>query len=233
MERKCKLIYHDLEKEAGQMKKDARVDVWEGISLNGRRYFEGFGDKIIDLKALDFGNDSTVYLVKIKGFENRTQLVKVYDGLKRELKDINKTTKYLKYYNEALGSVRKELNRNNNPLEHKCKINGEEFGFEYKVAQSGILIERNGEVGSWIRNWVPGKNFNDGFREHEEKWEIIDQIQELCEYLTSMYGFEIKPTRMNYKVNIDIKSKTIKVVFTDLANSVSEFMENIGDINNV
>lgn len=230
MNKNNRLVYHKLEERVPEMKKEARIDVWEGFSEQAKRYFEGFEGKMIDLKALDFGNDSTVYLAKIKEFENRTQLVKVYDGLRRELKDIEKTIKYLKYYYEVLGSVRKELRTNSNPLEHQCEINGEKFDFEYEVAQSGILIEKNGEVGSWIRNWVPGKNFVDGFREYEERWEIIDRIKELCEYLTGIYGFEIKPTRMNYKVDIDTKSKTVKVLFTDLANSISEFMKNIGHI---
>lgn len=221
------LIYHKLEKEVGDMKQSARADVWEGISQPARRYFEGFGDKIIDTKALDFGNDSTIYLVKIKGFENRTQLVKVYDGLRRDLKNGEKMINFLKNYYEVLGNVRKELKANNNPLQQKCIINGEEFMFEYSVAQNGILVEKNGEVGSWIRNWVPGKNFQDGFREYEEKWEIIKEVQELCDHLTGIYGFKIKPVRTNYKVDINHDDRIIKVAFTDLADSIIEFMNSI------
>ncbi|MFA5871343.1 MAG: hypothetical protein WC858_01345 [Parcubacteria group bacterium] len=225
IERKKSLIYSELEKKIPEMQLASQKGMQFSMSSEAEKYLEGFRDKISSTHSLNAGKDSTVYLVKLEGFEDRTQLVKVYDNLERRLKKKKDLVPVLKEYYEVMRDVQKYLVKNINPLNKKIKIEKMEYSPEFSVSQCGILIEKNNQVGSWIRSWIPGKNFNENMSEISGRWKISDYVDEVCNHLSEVFGYNINPGMMNYKVLIDHREKKIKITFTDLANNILDFVD--------
>lgn len=220
----AELIYNKLENRLGEMKTLSREETAETISPEAKKYFDGFGDKIVSIKELGGGMDSTVFIVKLREFENRSQLVKVYDELKTTLGDKNDLVPILKKYFEICRNVREFLKKESNPLKQEIVIGDKKYSPEFSVASNGILIEKNGEIGSWIRDWVPEKNFSEVKTDFLDKIPVHSCVREVCKLLTSEFGYDIQPSTVNYKVFIDEENKIIKIVFTDLADFIPKFI---------
>jgi hypothetical protein len=226
MEKKT-LLYHKLEKKIPEMQFLSKEGMQFDMSTEAGEYFEGFGDKVSSVHRLDDGKDSTIYMVKLKGFDNRTQLVKVYDNLERRIKNKKDLFSVLREYYRVIEDLREYLKEHSNPLNKKTKIWGSEYLPEFSVSQRGILVEKNNHVGSWIRSWVPGKNFKKDMFEIGESGtrEITGYVNRVCYHLSEVLGHTIDPNPRNYKIIIDHEEMKIKITFTDLANSILDFVE--------
>lgn len=190
-----------------------------------QKYFEGFGDKIISIREMSSGLDSIAFIVKFRGFENRSELVKVYNGLGSVLHDNKKDLiPVLKKYFEMSKEVREFLETENNPLNQKISIGGKSFFLRFSVAPNGILVEKNGEVGAWIREWIPKDNFTETEMKDSEKQAVSLCVKDTCHFLTSKFDYDIRPSSFNYRVFVDEKSGIIKIVFTDLADYILKFV---------
>ena len=166
------------------------------------------------------GCDSDIFIVKLDSSKERTQLVKLYVGLGSRLQDKKHLIAVLKNYFETFNDVRSFLSQNNNPLEQKINIEGHEFDLEFTAASSGTLIEKNDMVGSWVRNWIPGRHMTDSRVPHQ----IYTHIRMTNDYLSEKFKIDMNPSEINYKVIVDEKNEKVRVIFTDICNSILQFV---------
>lgn len=227
------LIYNKLENRLGEMKTLSPEETAEKISPQAKKYLDGFGERIFDVKKMAEGMDSTVFLAKLRGFENRTQLIKVYDGLSRSLRHRkHDLAPILKKYFEICQDVRDYLKKEDNPLKKKISISNKHYSPQFSVAPMGILVEMNGEVGSWVREWIPGKNFDYSQSESSEgRVEISTYVKEVCNLLSNKFDHRMMPSSVNYKVTINDENKTIQIIFTDITDFIPRMIKE-NDISN-
>lgn len=199
------------------------IDYFEK-NLEEKIYFDGFSEKIDSIKYITSGADSSVFLVRLKDFKNRTQLVKVYSRLKKMLFDENELPLVLKKYFKILEDARVFLNQIENTLGQEYDINGVKFKIEYSIAPSGILIEKNGEIGSWVREWMsPGDLCDDSLKFEKEFSDCIDAFFKFISAKLNRFVYITSLT--NIKVYKDGENKKIKVVFTDLSDYIEDFVK--------
>lgn len=216
------------EKLEGQKREYKKVYETFGAELNSQEklYFDGFEDEISLIEKVTGGSDSTIFLVKLKDFKGRTQLVKVYSRLKEILKMESNNKDELKMVLNGYFKIQKEaieiLSKNSNPLNQKIIIKNEEFDIDYSVASPGILIEKNGEIGAWVRNWMPS-DIAEGHYRFEGGIETY--IKDFLVFLSSKLERNIKLCSANMKIYKDEENKKIKVVFTDLADDIRDFIK--------